>query len=307
MRSTSHDPRSVLGFGAMSGFCGDGSWLGASRSSLTCVREELEVRDDELEEAGWVGDRYAREAGHHRSFDDWFLAQHPPRPHDTIIDAGCGSGEFTAHLADLVPDGGVIGVEPDPSMLEAAGRHQADNLEFRQGRLQDLDRVCEPSSSDLVVSRAAFHWIPLAEYGDCYESVYRVLRPGGWFHSESGGAGNVARLREVLDPVADELGLKPAAVSFPHAGTALELLEQAGFEIPAAGVTTVAQRRAFDWEGLLGFIRTQASVAYGVGADQSMLDRFVAAASQRDDQLRRHDGSHDQTFVRLHVRCRRPE
>lgn len=264
------------------------------------------MRGDGTEEARWVSDSYVGEAGHHRSFDDWFLAQHPPRTHDTIVDAGCGSGEFTARLADLVPGGRVIGVEPDPSMLEAASRHRADNLEFRRGRLQGLHEVCEPSSSDLVVSRAAFHWVPLAEYGDCYESVHRVLRPGGWFHSESGGAGNVARLTAVLDEVADELELEPAGVSFPHPGTALELLEQAGFEVPTAAVTTVAQRRAFDREGLLGFIRTQASVAYGVGVDQDMLDRFVAAASQRGDQLRRHDGSYDQTFVRLHVRCRRP-
>lgn len=267
----------------------------------------VEVREDPLEARGWEGDRYAQEAAHHRSFDDWFLSQHPPRPRDTIIDAGCGSGEFTARLADLAGEGRVIGVEPDPSMLEAAGRHRAENLEFRRGRLQDLDQICEPSSSDLVVSRAVLHWIPLAEYRGCFEAVRRVLRPGGWFHAESGGAGNVAPLREVLDPVAGELGLEPAAVSFPHAGTALELLEQAGFEIPVAGVTTVAQRRSFDRDALLGFIRTQASVAYGAGADQSVLERFVAAAEQRSDQLRRHDGSYDQTFVRLHVRCRRPE
>jgi SAM-dependent methyltransferase len=261
----------------------------------------------EAERGAWEGDAYARQAGHHRSFDDWFLDQHPPQPDDTIVDAGCGSGEFTARLATLVPAGRVIGVEPDPSMLDAARRHQADNLEFRHGGLEDLDEVCEPEVADLVVSRAVFHWIPLDAYADCYRAVRRVLRPGGWFHAESGGAGNVAAVRAALDPVAADLGLRPAAVSFPDPGTVLELAEQAGFEIPTAGVTTVAQRRAFDREQLRGFLRTQAAVAYGVGADPTLLDRFVALAVQREEQLRRHDGSFDQTFVRLHVRVRRPE
>lgn len=254
-----------------------------------------------------MGDRYAAAAGHHRSLDDWFLDHHPPRPQDRVVDAGCGSGEFTARLAALVWEGGVIGVEPDPSMLEAARRHEAENLEFRQARVQDLDQACEPSSADLVVSRAVFHWIPLADYRRCYEAVRRVLRPGGWFHAESGGAGNVQRLNKVLDDVAARLGLGPAMVSFPDAGTAFELLEQVGFEIPPAGVTTVAQRRPFAWDQLLGVIRTQASVAYGLGSSDDMFDRFVADTSERVEELRRHDGSYDQTFVRLHVRCRRPD
>ncbi len=157
-----------------------------------------------------------------------------------------------------------------------------------------------------MVSRAVFHWIPLADYGRCYQAVRRVLRPGGWFHAESGGAGNVQRLKKVLDDVAARLGLGPAMVNFPDAGIAFELLEQVGFEIPPAGATTVAQRRSFEWDQLLGFIRPQASVAYGVGSSDDILDRFVADASERAEELRRHDGSYDQTFVRLHVRCRRP-
>ena len=35
------------------------------------------------------------------------------------------------------------------------------------------------------------HRLPLASYPRVFEAVYRVLRPGGWFHSESGGTGYV--------------------------------------------------------------------------------------------------------------------
>ncbi|MFP4635728.1 MAG: class I SAM-dependent methyltransferase [Nitriliruptoraceae bacterium] len=254
----------------------------------------------------WSGEHYAAAAEHHREFDDWFLDQYRPDPGDRVIDAGCGSGEFTARLAELVPDGEVVGVEPDHSMLEAARRHEAENLDFREGRLQDLDQVCEPSWADLVISRSVFHWIPIEEYLDCYRAIHHVLRPGGWLHAESGGAGNVQRLEAALDDIAAELGHAPGGVAFPDAGTVLELLEQAGLDVPTSGVTTVAQRRHLERDQLLAMIRTQASRAYGLGSDELELDRFVAAVDRRSDELRRHDGTYDQTFVRLHVLARRP-
>jgi trans-aconitate methyltransferase len=265
------------------------------------------MRHEREDGPGWLGDRYAEESGHHRTYDDWFLDHHAPQPDDRVIDVGCGSGEFTARLASLTPNGHVIGVEPDASMLATATRHGGDNLEFRQGRVQELDRICDPSWADLVISRAVFHWLQLADYKPSYEAIWQVLRPGGWFHAESGGAGNAEQLARILDEVAAQLGLEPARVSFPHAGVVLELLEQAGFEIPPSGVTTVAQRRSFDRDQLAGFIRTQASMAYRIGATSDLFDQFVAESLGHLDDLRRHDGSYDQTFVRLHILCRRTE
>jgi trans-aconitate 2-methyltransferase len=256
---------------------------------------------------GWAGRDYAMEAGHHRTFDDWFLSQHPPGPRDRVVDAGCGSGEFTARLAHLVPEGHVVGVEPDRSMLAAAGRHEAPNLEFRQGRFQELDRVCGRASADLVVSRAVLHWLPLGDYRACFAAARSTLRPGGWLHVESGGAGNVERLRAVLDDVAAGFGVDPARVSFPDPGVVLELLEEVGFDLPVSWVSTVAQRRSFDRDQLLGFVRTQASMAYDLGPSSDLHDRFVAVVGERLEELRRHDGSFDQTFVRLHVLCRRAD
>ena len=71
------------------------------------------VRRDASRTARWSGSAYAETAGHHRSLDAWFLERHEPAPSDTVVDLGSGTGEFTARLAALVPDGRVIGIEPD--------------------------------------------------------------------------------------------------------------------------------------------------------------------------------------------------
>jgi trans-aconitate methyltransferase len=224
-----------------------------------------------------------------------------------VLDAGCGTGEFTARSADLVPDGRVIGVDPDPSMLEGARAHARPNLEFRAGSVQELDAVCAPESADLVVSRAVLHWIEPEELPRCCAALRAVLVPGGWLHIESAGTGNVGAVVGLMDAVAAQHGLPSARVWFADAGSMMELLEDAGFELADESVTTVAQRRAFDREQLLGFVRTQASVAYVPGAPAEAREAFLAAVEARLDELRRRDGTYDQTFVRLHVLARRPE
>ncbi len=256
---------------------------------------------DEGPRAAWHGREYAPQAEHHRILDESFIARHPPDADSVVVDVGCGTGEFTVRLAKLAPAGRVIGVDPDASMLEQAQTKARTNLEFRVGRAQELDEVCAVASADLIVSRAMFHWIPLSEYARAYDAIFRVLRPGGWFHAESGGTGNVRAVIALMNEVAVELGLAPPRITFPDAGSVLEILEQAGFQVGDGGVTTVAQRRRFDREQLIGFVRTQPSLAYVAGAPPEVRDAFLAAVERRIDELRRDDGTYDQTFVRLHV------
>lgn len=256
-------------------------------------------------DARWSGEEYARHSDHHRAADDWFLARHRPSRSDVVVDLGCGSGEFSARLASSVPDGRVIGVDQDASMLQSAERHAAANLEFRQSSADRVDEVLPHASADLVVSRAMLHWLPVDRYLRTFEAVRNVLRPGGVFHSESGGAGNVAGVTALLDTVSTEHGL-PLLDPFPDPGRVLEILELSGLETEEEGVRTVAQRRRFSRDELVAMLRTQASVALtrhaAAGEAGPLTDEVVA----RVDQLRRHDGTYDQTFVRLEILARRP-
>lgn len=255
---------------------------------------------------GWDAETYTTAQAHHRLVDDWFLERHRPEPTDVVVDVGCGTGEFTARLAELVPHGHVIGVDRDPDMLRVARGREAPNLTFREGIAQDLDEVCEPGSADLIVSRATLHWLPASELPRCFAAVRAVLRPGGWFHSESAAPGNLGRVLRLTDELAARHGLGPPAAYFADAGEALELLETAGFEIPPEGVRTVAQRRHFDRPSLAEMLRNQVAPAYDGGTQPGRHAAFLDELLDRLEALRRHDGSFDQTFVRLELLARRP-
>lgn len=57
---------------------------------------------------------------------------------------------------------------------------------------------------------------------------------------------------------------------------------------------------------MLGFLRSQATVALTRVAPADAHDAIVQAAVADVDRLRRADGTYDQTFVRLEILAQRP-
>lgn len=259
----------------------------------------------------WDGAAYAANTGHHREHDAWFLTTFPVRPTDRILDLGCGSGDFTRVVADLVPEGEVVGLDAQPSMLDAAAGVAGPNQTFVLGPVQDLDALfpapAADATFDAVSSRAVLHWVPEADQPGVYAAARRLLTPGGWLRIECGGAGNVGTVVDGLDRIAAGYDGPSAPWTFLDAGRALELAEQAGFVLGADGyVRTVAQRRRFDRGGLIGWLRSQAIEAYAVGIDEARRDDFRTEVVARVDELARHDGTFDLTYVRLDLLVRAP-
>ncbi len=252
----------------------------------------------------WRGAEYAHSSAHHRGADDWFLRRHAPGERDVVVDLGCGSGEFTARLAALAPRGHVTGVDPDASMLEAAARHRAANLSFKRARAEDIDRVVSPGSVHVVVSRAMLHWLPAEQHPRLYAAVSRVLRPDGVFHLEAGAPGNIAAISALLEELAARHRVPPPP-PFPDPGRALELAEAAGFVIADDSVRTVAMRRSFTREQLAGLLSSQAVLVLSRHTGPEQAEAICGEVLGAIDRLRRHDGSWDQTFVRLELLVRR--
>jgi trans-aconitate 2-methyltransferase len=248
---------------------------------------------------------YAANTGHHRVYDADFLATAPLSPGDRILDLGCGSGDFTRTLADLVPQGEVVGLEPQPALLAEAKGRAGTNQTFVEGPVQHLSRLLpDPAQFDGVLSRAAMQWVPMVDHPGYLAESRRLLRPGGWFRLEMGGAGNIGPMAAALETISLAHDGPAAPWSFPDAGTYLELLEAAGFEVdPERGayVNTVAQRRHFDRDSLLGWLRSQCYQGFEIDMPADEHAAFRADVESRLAELARHDGTFDQTYVRLNA------
>ena len=115
--------------------------------------------------APWDGALYAANTRHHRVYDGAFLDTLPLRPGDHVLDLGCGSGDFTAIVAEQVPDGIVVGLEPQPSLLAEARACARPNQRFVEGRVQDLGSLFPNGEAfDVVMSRSVLHWVALADH-----------------------------------------------------------------------------------------------------------------------------------------------
>jgi SAM-dependent methyltransferase len=99
----------------------------------------------------------------------------------TVLDVGCGTGEFTSRLAERMPRARLMGVEVLPELVDHAQRrylHLAPRLEFRQG---DAFALQLPDDSfDFVACRHMLQSVPEPER--VIAELIRVTRPGGRLH-----------------------------------------------------------------------------------------------------------------------------
>ena len=99
---------------------------------------------------------------------------------ETVLDLGSGGGLDCFLAARQVGEKGhVIGVDMTPEMLErarqAAHRLGLQNVEFRQGYLEDLP--VEAESVDVVISNCVINLSP--DKPQVFREIFRVLKPGG--------------------------------------------------------------------------------------------------------------------------------
>jgi SAM-dependent methyltransferase len=98
-----------------------------------------------------------------------------------VLDVGAGSGEFSARIAETMPEAQVVGVELLPASVERArARHAAlaPRLTFEAG---DAFSLAQPDDTfDLVVNRHMVQSVPHVDR--IIAELVRVTRPGGRVH-----------------------------------------------------------------------------------------------------------------------------
>src|SRR5215211_8769583 len=113
------------------------------------------------------------------------------RGEETVLDAGCGTGNVTRLLLERLPRGRVIAVDASPSMVEQARDLLPPEVDVRQADLLEL-ALDEPV--DAILSTATFHWVP--DHERLCANLYAALKPGGRLVAQCGGHGNVEQVKQ---------------------------------------------------------------------------------------------------------------
>jgi trans-aconitate 2-methyltransferase len=144
----------------------------------------------------WDGASYDRISGPMEALGLEVLARLDLRGEETVLDAGCGSGQITEALIERLPRGHAIAVDQNPSMVEAARARLDPGADIRLADLLDLELE---RPVDAIFSTATFHWI--ADHDRLFERLRAILRPGGRLVAQCGGEGNIEVLRAKADAV----------------------------------------------------------------------------------------------------------
>ena len=162
----------------------------------------------------WDASAYDRLADPQEAWAREILARAGIGRHQTVLDAGCGSGRVTRLLLEQTPH--VVAVDGDVAMVEKARTSLPAAVPVLH---QDLLKLCV-DPVDIVFSCAVFHWI--TDHATLFERLRAALKPAGRLVAQCGGHGNIARVLEVV-------GERPGTWLFATPAETEQRLRKAGF------------------------------------------------------------------------------
>lgn len=145
------------------------------------------------------------------------------KPHERIVDLGCGAGHLTARIAESGAT--AIGIDRDPAMI-AQARINFPHLQFQ---LADAASFPVEEPVDAIFSNAVLHWV--TEPVPAVAAIAAALKAEGRFVAEFGGKGNV---QAVLNAVRTCIPEARSPWYFPSIGEYAGILERQGLTVALA-------------------------------------------------------------------------
>ncbi len=110
-----------------------------------------------------------------------------------VLDLGCGDGTLTVQIAELLPQGEVLGIDASQGMIDVALPKARGNLRFLRIDINELDFT---ERFDVVISNATLHWVK--DHKRLLRNVQQALRVGGRLRFNFGGDGNCSHFLKVI-------------------------------------------------------------------------------------------------------------
>jgi trans-aconitate methyltransferase len=153
-----------------------------------------------------------------------------PQKQETILDAGCGTGDLAAMIA---LSGAIVeGIDLSKEMIEQA-KEKYPEIHFNVGNITEYKK---PEFYDAIFSNATLHWILDKE--KAIAGMFDNLKYGGRLVLEMGGKNNVREIIGALTKTLKKHGLSERILNrqwyFPSIGEYASLLEAQGFTVEYA-------------------------------------------------------------------------
>ncbi|GAA5897698.1 hypothetical protein JCM8208_000235 [Rhodotorula glutinis] len=214
----------------------------------------------------WSAERYSTNASfvYSAAFTNKAIALLNPKPGEHILDLGCGSGELTLEsvLPPVLPGGSVVGLDASPDLLARAEANAAALSSSAAGAISwilrdghELDGLEQDGRYDAVFTNAALHWMK-RDPAKVVRGVHGLLKSGGRFVGEFGGALNMVGVRSTLHVVLGERSIDASKIDpwfFPTPEVYGAMLEKEGFKVE---VCELVPRPTALPTGLRGWLET---------------------------------------------------
>jgi trans-aconitate methyltransferase len=145
----------------------------------------------------WNASDYAKNSSAQLAWAQELIQKLALQGSESLLDIGCGDGKITAHLAGILKDGQVLGVDASPAMIQLAARQfppqSFPNLSFLE---MDAANLRLARRFDLAFSNATLHWVK--DHSAVLRGVHTCLKPGGRLLFQMGGRGNAAAITATI-------------------------------------------------------------------------------------------------------------
>ncbi|MEO7485472.1 MAG: class I SAM-dependent methyltransferase, partial [Ferruginibacter sp.] len=137
----------------------------------------------------WNSTLYDKSHDFVSKFGEGILCYLNPKPGETILDLGCGTGDLAKEIS--LTGANVIGVDSSAEMILSA--KSIPDIEFHQMDARELNFEIQ---FDKIFSNAVLHWIPEKEL--VIKKTYSLFKNSGKIILEFGGKGNNQQMLNAL-------------------------------------------------------------------------------------------------------------
>lgn len=248
------------------------------------------------------GRKYEKASTHQKEWGTKLIAELALQGHEHVLDLGCGDGSLTAQIAEILPEGEVVGIDASRGMIDAALLKAREKLRFLLMDINELDFV---DRFDVVLSNATLHWVK--DHKRLLENVHRSLRAGGRIRFNFAGDGNCSHFFKVIREAMALDGFAPHFAEFewpwymPSVDEYRALVKSSGLDdIRVWGEN--ADRHFPDEKAMIRWVDQPSLVPFLANVPTRDKDAFRAFVMRRMiEETKQDSGRCFETFRRINV------